>query len=136
MHVHMHMCMFVVHVCVSTHTHTHSRARSLSPARPPPSPLLPPSLPRARARFPTSLHPTPLYLPRSAVYVTARIAGAIKGLSTGRDLSPVASVRIPVDSSTVTPISCTLTRDDLTPEGMESGGSWWEGKVRLMLRLS
>eukprot|EP00961_Rhodomonas_salina_P132544 1783907-Rhodomonas_salina.1 len=31
-----------------------------------------------------------------AIYVTARLAGVIKGISTGRDLSPVASIKIPV----------------------------------------
>jgi len=63
-----------------------------------------------------------------AVYVTARLAGVKKGLSTNRDLSPVASIKIPVDPSTTLPLNFQMTENDLTPEGMDSGGTWWKSK--------
>lgn len=97
----------------------------------------------------------------SAIYVTARLAGKIKGFATGRELSPVLSIRIPVcsglpptiprdphfqtnrvtsDSSRppdtkadeldlAAPLKVSFAKGDVTPEGAEEGGSWWQGKV-------
>ena len=39
----------------------------------------------------------------SAIYVTVRLAGKMKGLATGRELSPFASIRIPVCPVSVHP---------------------------------
>jgi hypothetical protein len=69
-----------------------------------------------------------------AVYVTARLAGAMKGLSKNRDLSPVASIRIPVDNSTRTPINFALSGDNITPEGREDNGAWWAGQVCVLVQ--
>ena len=90
-----------------------------------------------------------------AVFVTARLAGAVKGFSPSRDLSPIASVKIPVcryvqcvrilrrsnnaishehthlqvSDSTSAPLAFELTLENLTPEGMDSGGTWWAGRL-------
>jgi hypothetical protein len=67
----------------------------------------------------------------SAIYVTARLAGKIKGFATGRELSPVLSIRVPADDLDLSkPVDIVFSDKDVTPEGAEDGGSWWLGKVR------
>jgi hypothetical protein len=67
----------------------------------------------------------------SAIYVTARLAGKIKGFATGRELSPVLSIRVPADDLDLSkPVDIVFFDKDVTPEGAEEGGSWWLGKVR------
>uniref|UniRef100_A0A7S0YZ33 Uncharacterized protein n=1 Tax=Hemiselmis tepida TaxID=464990 RepID=A0A7S0YZ33_9CRYP len=63
-----------------------------------------------------------------AVYVTARLAGVKKGFSTNRELSPIASIKIPVDTTTQLPLDFELSRDNLTMEGMDAGGAWWASR--------